>query len=267
MLGTRSGENGAKGDEMIPKRIQRVKSRAAYVSKALGICAVLGFVALALMHKSGALETSRFIAGLSATFLVAILGVAAALAGLGGLWRDGKEGGRRSMTGLILSLAVLSPLAFAGYKSTTVPRLNDISTDLADPPTFAGQTANRLNAELQTQAYPKVTGRRYELSAELIVAAIDELVASEGWRVLGRSDVLATAREFKIEAEATTLLFGFKDYVAIRLTDEERSSFVDMRSKSGFGDADLGANAARIVKFLDELDEKVAKEAGTQVKP
>jgi Protein of unknown function (DUF1499) len=252
---------------MIPKRIQRVKSRSAFVSKALGICAVLGFLVLALMHKSGTLQTSGFLAALGAVWIVAVAGVFAALLGFRSLWREGKEGGHRSITGLVLSLAVLSPLAYAGYKSAVLPRLNDISTDLPDPPLFVGETAHRLNAELQTKVYPQVTGRRYELSAELIAAAIEELVASEGWRVLSRSGDLAGAREFQIEAETTTLLFGFKDLVAIRVTDEERSAFVDMRSKSLFGDADLGANATRITKFLDALDERAAEEAGTQVKP
>jgi Protein of unknown function (DUF1499) len=252
---------------MIRKRIQRVNSRSAIVSKVLGICTALGFVVLVLMHKGEALETSRFLAALGAVFLAAIAGIVAALLGIRSLWREGKMGGRRSMTGLVLSLAVLSPLVLAAYKAATLPRLNDISTDLPDPPMFTGESAHRLNTDLQTKAYPQVTGRRYELSAELIAAAIEELVAAEGWRAINRQGDLAGAREFQIEAETTTLLFGFKDFVAIRVTDEERSAFVDMRSKSGFGDADLGANAARIVKFLDALDEKAAKAAGGQIRP
>jgi hypothetical protein len=252
---------------MIRKRIQRVKSRAAVVSKALGICAALGFVVLVLIHKSGALQTSGFLAGLGAVWLIAACGVFAAFLGFRSLWREGKEGGNRSMTGFVLCLAVLSPLIFAGYNSATLPRLNDISTDLTDPPMFTGEAKLTLAAELQAKAYPKVTGRRYDVSAELVAASIEELVTSEGWRVLNRSDNFAVAREFQIEAESTTLLFGFTDYVAIRVTDEERSAFVDMRSKSGFGDSDLGANADRIIKFLDTLDDKLAKEAGRQTNP
>jgi hypothetical protein len=252
---------------MIRKRIQRVKSRAAYVSKALGIVAALSFGVVTLMHKSGALETSQFLAAIGASSLVAIASILTAIIGFRGLWREGMEGGHRSMTGLLLSLAVLSPLAFAGYKSAMLPQLNDISTDLPDPPLFAGETAPKLNSDLQTKAYAQVTGRRYELPAELIAAVIEELVASEGWRVLNRSGDLAGTREFQVEAEVTTLLFGFKDYVVIRVTDELRSAFVDMRSKSGYGEADLGANAARIINFLNALDEKVAKEAGTQARP
>jgi Protein of unknown function (DUF1499) len=252
---------------MIRKRIQRVNSRAALVSKALGIFCALGFVALTLTHKAGALATSRFLAGLGVVALAAILGVIAAILGLRGLWKDGKLGGRRALTGLALSLAVLSPLMFAAYKSVTLPRLNDISTDLTDPPLFAGETGHELNAELQAKYYPQVTGRRYELPAELIASAIDEIIAGDGWRVLNRSGNLASAKEVLIEAEAETLIFGFKDRVAIRVTDEDRSAFVDMRSKSEIGSFDLGANAARIAKFLDALDERAAKEAGSQVKP
>jgi hypothetical protein len=252
---------------MIRKRIQRVNSRAAFVSKALGICVALAFVVLVLMHKSGALETSRFVAGLGAVSLVAIFGIVAAFWGLWGLWKDGKAGGRRSVTGLILCIAVLSPVIFAAYKSANAPKLNDISTDQADPPMFTGETAAHLNAGLQAKAYPQVTGRRYDLSAELVAAAIEEIIANEGWDILNRSGDLASAKEMQIEAEAETLLFGFKDYVVIRVTDEDRSSFVDMRSKSSIGNADLGANAARIAKFLDALDERAAKEVGSQVKP
>lgn len=219
------------------------------------------------MHKSGALRTQVFLSGLGLIWLVAITGAVAAFFGIRSLWREGKEGGHRSITGLALSLIVLSPLAFAAYKAGTTPLLNDVSTDLPDPPLFAGETTPRLNPALQAKAYPEVTGRRYELSAELVAAAIEELLAFEGWRLLNREGNLAAARELHFEAEVSTLLFGFKDYVVIRVTDEERSAFVDMRSKSGFGDADLGANAARIAKFLDALDEKVQKEAGNQVKP
>ncbi len=252
---------------MIRKRIQRVNSRAALISKALGIGAALAFVILALMHKSGALETSRFVAALGGVWLMAILGIITAFLGLKGLWKEGRVGGRRSLTGLALSLAVLTPLMFSAYKSVTLPELSDVSTDLSDPPMFTGETAHRLNVEMQANAYPQVTGRRYELSAELVAAAIEEIIADEGWQVLNRSGNLASAKEFQIEAQALSPFFGFKDFVAIRVTDEDRSAFVDIRSKSGFGDADLGANAARIAKFLDALDERATKEAGRQVKP
>lgn len=58
-----------------------------------------------------------------------------------------------------------------------------------------------------------------------------------------------------IEAVATSFIFGFESDVVIRLIEEEEGTLVDMRSVSRFGPHDLGANAARIVSFMKELDE------------
>jgi uncharacterized protein (DUF1499 family) len=52
---------------------------------------------------------------------------------------------------------------------------------------------------------------------------------------------------------ATTLLFGFKDDVVIRITPAENGSRVDVRSVSRVGHSDLGANATRIREFLRQL--------------
>ncbi len=58
-----------------------------------------------------------------------------------------------------------------------------------------------------------------------------------------------------IEAVATSFIFGFESDVVIRLIEEEEGTLVDMRSVSRFGPHDLGANAARVIGFMQELDE------------
>ena len=50
--------------------------------------------------------------------------------------------------------------------------------------------------------------------------------------------------------------------VAMRVTDEGTSTYVDMRSASRYGSHDLGDNAARIAAFLAELDAEVSALAG-----
>jgi uncharacterized protein (DUF1499 family) len=65
-----------------------------------------------------------------------------------------------------------------------------------------------------------------------------------------------------IEALAHTPLLGFPVDVAVRLTDEGTSTYVDMRSASRYGRHDLGDNAARIAAFLGELDAEMAVQAG-----
>jgi uncharacterized protein (DUF1499 family) len=57
----------------------------------------------------------------------------------------------------------------------------------------------------------------------------------------------------RIEATDTTFWFGFKDDVVIRVTPQPNGSRVDVRSLSRVGVGDIGANAARIRKYLAAL--------------
>ena len=58
----------------------------------------------------------------------------------------------------------------------------------------------------------------------------------------------------RIEAVAQTLLFGFKQDVAIRIAPEGEGTLVDMRSAARNGAHDLGADAERIRRFFRDLD-------------
>ena len=60
----------------------------------------------------------------------------------------------------------------------------------------------------------------------------------------------------RVEVVATTLWFGFKDDIVIRISPSGSGSRVDMRSKSRVGRSDLGANAARIRAFLGRLEHR-----------
>jgi uncharacterized protein (DUF1499 family) len=53
-----------------------------------------------------------------------------------------------------------------------------------------------------------------------------------------------------VEATATTFWFGFKDDVVVRVVANAAGSRIDIRSVSRVGQSDIGANAARIEKFL-----------------
>jgi hypothetical protein len=59
--------------------------------------------------------------------------------------------------------------------------------------------------------------------------------------------------DLRIEATDTTLLFGFKDDIVIRVAAAGSGSRVDVRSLSRVGKSDFGVNANRIRKFLRQL--------------
>jgi uncharacterized protein (DUF1499 family) len=96
-------------------------------------------------------------------------------------------------------------------------------------------------ADIQTFRSPLPKG---ELFDQALAAA-----EAQGW------EIVATSRdEGRIEATDTTLWFGFKDDVVIRVVAEETGgSKLDIRSMSRVGKSDLGKNADRIRKFLAAL--------------
>ena len=77
--------------------------------------------------------------------------------------------------------------------------------------------------------------------------------AERAARAMGWDIVAVSSDDLRIEAIATTLLFGFKDDIVIRVTANGPGSRVDMRSLSRVGSSDLGVNAKRIRSFMKEL--------------
>lgn len=240
--------------KMITKKSVRQRSVSARWSIRCAIFALALMAVAVLLHRFGQIETGAFLSVLALVALIAALGLVLSMAGLTGLWLHGYAGGRRAAAALALCVVTLSPFGFALYKAATLPSLADISTDLADPPQFAQAGPSGLKPELQSAAYPDVTGRRYSIAGESLLALVERQVSVAGWRIIDRRGNLGAAGEMLLEAEVTTPIMGFKDRIVIRITDEGETGYIDMRSKSGFGNYDIGANAARIVKFMQALD-------------
>lgn len=145
----------------------------------------------------------------------------------------------------------------------SVPPIHDITTDLQNPPEFVAMVrlradapnppeyAGEESAEAQREAYPEL--QPLELNADL-QEVMDEAVML----VIGRRwDMVAINRkEGRIEATEKLPWFGFKDDVVLRFTETENGTRVDMRSKSRLGRSDLGVNAKRIERFLNDLQDQ-----------
>jgi hypothetical protein len=263
MVNARRGR-GFRHGEMITKKSVRQTSISAQWSTRCAFFALALLVVATFLHRFGRIETGPFLTVLALAALTAALGLVLAAAGLIGLWRHGYAGGRRAAAAMALCLIALAPFGFALFKAATLPALADISTDLADPPQFAPPRPPGLKPDLQSAVYPQVTGRRYNIAGESLLALVERQAAQSGWRVIGRRGSLGGAGEMLLEAEATSFFLGFKDRIVIRVTDEGETAYVDMRSKSGFGSYDMGVNAARIMNFMQALDLLAAKDPGAQ---
>jgi uncharacterized protein (DUF1499 family) len=145
----------------------------------------------------------------------------------------------------------------------SLPMIHDISTDTADPPAFVAVLPLRADAanppdypgeevaQQQREAYPDVRPLQTALSPAEAFARAEGVARGMGWEI-----VAAVPEEGRIEATATTLWFGFKDDVVIRVRPSAEGSRLDIRSKSRVGRSDVGANAARIRAFVAEFESR-----------
>lgn len=144
------------------------------------------------------------------------------------------------------------------------PSINDIATDLTDPPAFDhAATLPELaehnlsfpasNGGLIVDHYPEMKPRHLKESALQVHERALATARSPqfGWTI---------TKEYEnyggFEAIAETRLFRWKDDVVVRVRpDGESACIVDLRSRSREGKSDLGANARRIRLFLEALQE------------
>jgi uncharacterized protein (DUF1499 family) len=161
---------------------------------------------------------------------------------------------------LVVALAASAVPLYWLQQARSVPPINDITTDTANPPVFVAIVPLRADsrvsttyagastAEAQRKGYPDIKPVE---SAKPPAAAFDAALAAardSGWQI-----VAADAATGRIEATATTPWFGFRDDVVIRVAPNGTGSRIDIRSLSRVGRGDLGANARRVRDFSARL--------------
>lgn len=233
---------------------------------------VLGLVLLAAGVAVSRLAPASFQIALGAVALGALVGVLAIMVSAAGLLTalvTGRKGARKAMIGLVLGLGIAAPVVQAVIVGSQVPRIHDITTDLADPPQFValegnrGDYANPLDrtspadlAALQEKAYPDIQTVTINLAPARVFDAALAAARDMGWEIVDTDPDAG-----RIEATATTLVMQFRDDVTIRVSEtQEGGSAVDMRSVSRVGESDLGANANRIRTFMVALKQKLGFE-------
>lgn len=172
----------------------------------------------------------------------------------------------RAGSGTVLAMALLVGLGTAwvpwnGYRTaTTLPFIHDITTDTVDPPLFVAVLPVRAGAANPPEYLGEEVAKQQREGYPDIETLVLDTPADETFRKalaaaeeMGLEIVAAEPAEGRIEATATTLWFGFKDDVVIRVTADGAGSRLDMRSKSRVGRSDVGANAARIRRFIREF--------------
>ncbi|MEQ1942194.1 DUF1499 domain-containing protein [Mesorhizobium sp. VNQ89] len=253
-------------DEYYERRV----SSAVVWSRRLAIFSLVLFLVAGTSHRIGYLASADLLPVLGVVAGFALLSLLAAVRALFLFWDHGGKGGGALVFAVLVALLVLAPFAVTLYRGVTLPMLSDVSTDTDDPPELAIASAARTagmnqiepftleRRQLQEDAYPEATGRRYEAPIGQVFEVIEDMLDRHGWSIVGQSEFPAEATEITIETQARSPILGMPVDVAIRLIDEGTSTYVDMRSSTRYWGHDFGDNAARIEAFLAELDVEVA---------
>lgn len=169
------------------------------------------------------------------------------------------------VTVIFAAVAIAMPINMMNT-AKSVPPIHDISTDLINPPEFVAVVPLRADAPnpvayageetaaQQRKAYPELQSLEYNQTQLELVAATTKAMENLGWELVN-SDV----NNGIVEATDTTIWFGFKDDVVVRINDKGSKRVVDIRSKSRIGKSDLGKNAQRIKTLIDELNAVVVQ--------
>ncbi|MEO1199325.1 MAG: DUF1499 domain-containing protein [Pseudomonadota bacterium] len=248
------------------RSFQRVSHRARWARRFALVALPVAAIAI-FGQRLGSADTPTTLITYAVGVLIALAALGLGVSALPSIIGDRYRGGRDAVIAILLGMIVLVPVFYAGYRFFERPLLSDITTAPTAPPPFDAALAARpegandltyprANADLQRNAYPAVRPLFANIAPEDVFAVAEGIVEANGWQIL---DVVQPTPGFtgRIEAVATTQIFGFKDDVLIVVTGTADGARVDMRSASRFARHDLGANADRIDRFLDELADQL----------
>lgn len=235
--------------------------RFALFSMALCLIAIM-------VIRTRAADVAAGVSVLGFAILAACAAVLLAFAASAIIWRTGRKGMGLSILGVLVAVLVLAWPAWLAVQAVRLPILNDISTDINNPPAFSrssralaergGQAPSELPAEArlpQTRAYPAVQPIVIDLDGDDAFQLVLAAVKAMGWQLVESSPPGGRIGDGRIEAIDRTLIMRFPDDITVRVRPGAGQSRIDVRSVSRYGRHDFGVNARRIERFARQLQE------------
>jgi uncharacterized protein (DUF1499 family) len=261
-----------------PYQTEPVSSLASW-ARNLAVFAVVAVVVSILIVRFGFLEPKPAVVTFFGGLAIASLSILFGLAGFASIWQNGSRGMARILLAFLIDGAILAYPAYLALQYRRLPAIHDITTDPIDPPRFdalarlrTGDGANTAvyaglySAEQQRQFYPEIEPIELEITVDRAYAIALQLVNKRKWLVIDERAPQPPRRIGRIEAVARTPIMGFREDISIRVVPDGDDSRVDIRSASRYFDSDLGSNAARVTKFIDDLNTAADADALKPVK-
>ena len=248
-----------------PYQSEPVSSLASW-ARNLAVFSVVAVLVSILIVRFGFLEMKPALATFFGALGIAGLSILVSFAAFAAIWQNGSRGMSRILLALLIDAVVLAYPAYLFLQYRKLPPIHDITTDPIDPPRFealarlrTGEGTNPAvyaglySAELQRPAYPDIETVELDVPAQRAFEVTMRLVTKRKWLVIDERAPQPRGIG-RIEAVARTPIMGFREDVSIRVTPDGDGSRVDIRSASRYFESDLGSNAARISKLIDDLN-------------
>jgi uncharacterized protein (DUF1499 family) len=251
------------------RALEEPPSRLAIWSRRIGVFSLAVAALAILIERADLLEIVPVLVTFGAALVLAGLAILVAVASFVSLWINGGPGFFQAMTAVVIGAGLLGYPGYLAYKGYNLPAIKDITTDPIDPPRF--EVVARLRppnsslypglatAELQKEAWPDIEPLLVTVSAKAAYDGAMVVITKRKWRVVDARPPLPN-REGHIEAIARTPIMGFRDDVVVRIRAVREGARVDVRSASRYGYSDFGANAARVLALIDDIDDAATPE-------
>ena len=252
-----------------PYQSEPVSSLASW-SRNLAVFAVVAVVVSVIIVRFGFLEIKPALATFFGALACAGLSMVIGLIGAASIWQSGASGVSRILLAFLIDAILLAYPAYLGLQYRKLPAIHDITTDPIDPPKFdalarlrASDGANTAvyaglySAEQQHLAYPDIETVQLDVPVLRAYDVTLELINRRKWRVVDARAPQPPRLEGRVEAVARTPIMGFREDVAVRVLPDGEGARVDIRSSSRYFESDLGSNAARVTKLIDDINNAV----------
>src|SRR6266853_3210360 len=249
-----------------PYQSEPVSSLASW-ARSLAVFSVVAVVVSILIVRFGFLEMKPALATFFGALACAGLSILVGLAAFAAIWQNGSRGMSRILLALLIDAVVLAYPVYLGLQYRRLPPIHDITTDPVDPPRFdalarlrTGDGTNTAvyaglySAEQQRRAYPDVESVELDVPVQRAFEVTMQLVNKRKWVVIDERPPQPPRHIGRIEAVARTPIMGLREDVSVRVRPDGEGSRVDIRSSSRYFEGDLGSNAARVAKFIDDLN-------------
>jgi hypothetical protein len=252
-----------------PYQSEPVSALASWARR-LAVFALVATLVSILIVRFGFLEMKPALATFFGALACAGLSILVGFAAFVAIWQNGSRGMGRILLALLIDVAILAYPAYLGLQYRKLPAIHDITTDPIDPPKFdtlarlrASDGANTAvyaglySAEQQHLAYPDIETVQLDVPVTAAYDVALAVITKRKWRIVDARAPQLPRREGRIEAVAQTPIMGFREDVAVRVLPDGEGSRVDIRSSSRYFEGDLGSNAARVTRLIEDINNAV----------